>query len=92
MDSQWNPNLYEVWRKKIAKDIEKQTERRLHWDEKVPGICAGTKAAVPPAWCLPKDTRRRVRAPAPSALRAGRAARHQEGPGCWKSLGEIETK
>ena len=35
---------------------------------------------------------RRVRSPAPSPTRAGRAAWHQEGPGLWKSLWGIETK
>ena len=48
VNSQGNPSLYEVWWQKIAEDIEKQTVRRLHWDSKVPGICAGTKAAVAP--------------------------------------------
>ena len=42
VNSQWNPSLYEVWRTKIVEDIEKQTVKRLHWDGKVPGICAGT--------------------------------------------------
>ena len=41
---------------------------------------------------LPWDIGRRVKVPAPSPIRAGRAAWHQEGPGCWKSLGGIETK
>ena len=36
-----NPGLYEVWRPKIVEDIEKLTVMRLHWDGKVPGICAG---------------------------------------------------
>ena len=38
VNSQRIPNLYEVWKPKIAEDIEKQTVRRLHWDRKVPGI------------------------------------------------------
>ena len=41
-------HLIEVWRTKIAEDIEKQTVRRLHWDGKVPGICVGTEAAAAP--------------------------------------------
>ena len=45
-----------------------------------------------PALCLPQDTGRRVRSPAPSPTRAGRAAWHQEGPGFWKLLGGIEMK
>ena len=49
VNSQWNPSLYEVWRQKIAEDIEKQPVRRLCWDGKVPGICVGTKAAVAPS-------------------------------------------
>ena len=48
MNSQWNPSLYEVWRQKIAEDIEKQAVTRVHWDSKVPGICVETKAAVAP--------------------------------------------
>ena len=92
VNSQRNPSLYEVWKPKIPEDIEKQTVRTLHWDSKVPGICAGTKAAVAPARCLPQDMGKRVRSPAPFPTRAGRAAQHQEGPGCWKSLGGIETK
>ena len=90
--SQWNPRLYEVWRQKIAEDIEKQTVRRLHWDGKVPGFCSGTRAATAPSRCLLQDTKRRVRSPAPSTTRAGRAAQKQEGLGCWKLLGGIETK
>ena len=38
VNSQWNPSLYEVWRTKIAEDIEKQIVRRLCWDGKFPGI------------------------------------------------------
>ena len=34
----------------------------------------------------------RVRAPAPSPTRAGRAALHEMGPGLWKALGEVEMK
>ena len=48
VNNQWNPSLYEVWRPKIVEDIEKQTVRRLCWDAKVPGICAGTKATEAP--------------------------------------------
>ena len=85
-----SPSLYKVWRQKIAQDIEKQIVRRLCWDSKVPGICTRTKAAA--TWCLLQDMGRRVGAPAPSPTRAGRAAQHQEVPGCWKWLGEVETK
>ena len=46
-NSQQNPSLYEVWRPKIVEDIEKQTVKRLHWDSKVPGICAGNQATRP---------------------------------------------
>ena len=46
VNSQQNPSLCEVWRPKIAEDIEKQTVRRLLWDGKVPGICVGTRAAA----------------------------------------------
>ena len=46
VNSQHNLSLYEVWRPKIAEDIEKQTVRRLLWDGKVPGICVGTRAAA----------------------------------------------
>ena len=79
MNSQWNPSLYEVWRQKIAEDVEKQVVRRVCWDSKVPGICARTKVAVPLAWHVPQDTWRKVRSPAPSPSRAGRAARAPEG-------------
>ena len=41
---------------------------------------------------LLQDTERRARSAAPSSTRAGRAAWHQKGPGCWKSLQGIETK
>ena len=61
--SQRNPSLHEVWRQKIAEDIEKQTVRRVCWDTKVLGICAGTKAAAAPAWRLFQDTGRTVRRP-----------------------------
>ena len=37
-----------------------------------------------------QDMGRRVRSPAPSPTRAGRAAWHQEGPACWKSLWGLE--
>ena len=92
VNSQWNPSLYDVWRQKIAEDIKNQMVKTLCWDSNVPGICAGTRAAVPPAQHLPQDMGRRVRAPAPSSTRAGRAARHQKGFGWWKSLGGVETK
>ena len=46
----------------------------------------------PLAQRLLQDTGRRVRSSAPSPTRAGRAAWHQEGAGCWKSVGGIETK
>ena len=49
VNSQWNPSLYEVWRTKISENIEKQTVRRLHWDGKVPRICAETNAAAAPS-------------------------------------------
>ena len=49
VNSQLNPSLYEVWRQKIAEDIEKQTVKRLRWDGEVPGICVGTKAAMAPS-------------------------------------------
>ena len=39
---------------------------------------------------LPRDIGRRVKVPAPSPIRAGRAAWHQEGPACWKSLWGLE--
>ena len=74
MNSQWNPSLYEVWRQKIAEDVEKQVVRRVCWDSKVPGICARTKVAVPPGRCLLQDMGRRVRAPAPSPTREGSLA------------------
>ena len=92
VNSQWNPSLYEVWRPKIVEDIDKQTVRRLCGNAKVPGICAGTRLLWSSAQCLPQDTWRRVKSPAPSPTRAGRAAWHQEGTGCLKSLGGIETK
>ena len=92
VNSQQNPSLQEVWRQETAEDTEKQTARRVSWDGKVPGVCAGTTAAE--AWVphLSRDTGRRVRGPAPSPTRAGWAVRHQEGPGCWKSRGDVETK
>ena len=37
---------------KIVEDIEKQMVRRLRWDGKVPGICAGTQATVAPGSAL----------------------------------------
>ena len=46
VNNQLNPSLYEVWRQKIAEDIEKPVVRRLHWGGKVPGICARTKTAA----------------------------------------------
>ena len=72
--------------------FEKQMVKRLCWDGKAPGICAGTKAAVAPGLGPAVGYGRRVRSPATSLTRAGRAAWHQEGPGCWKLLGGIETK
>ena len=51
VNSQWNSSLYEVWRPKIAQDIENLTVRQLHWDSKIPGIFAGTKADE--AWPSP---------------------------------------
>ena len=49
MKGQQDPSLYEVWRPKTAEDIEKHMVKRLHWEGKVPGICAGTKDAVAPS-------------------------------------------
>ena len=46
VNSQQNPSLYEVWRPKIAEDIEKQLVRRLCWEGKVPGMCMGAKACI----------------------------------------------
>ena len=89
---QQNPSLYEVWRPKIVEGIDKQMVKRLHCDAKVPGISTGIQVAVALGLCLPQDTWRRVRSPAPSPTRTGRAAQHQEGLGCWKSLGGIEMK
>ena len=40
VNSQWNPSLYEVLRPEILEDIKKQMVRRLHWEGKVPGMCA----------------------------------------------------
>ena len=48
VNRQQNPSLYEIWRQKIAEDIEKPMMRRLRWDGKVPGICTRTKAAAAP--------------------------------------------
>ena len=48
VNSQWNPSFYEVWRQKIMEDIGKQMARRLCLDSKIPGNCAGTKAAAAP--------------------------------------------
>ena len=56
------------------------------------GSAQGTRLLWPPAWHLQQDTGRRVRSPAPSPTRPGRAAHYQEGPGCWKSLGGTEMK
>ena len=56
------------------------------------GSVQGPRLPWPPAWYLPQDMRRRVRSPAPSHTRAGRAARHQEKPGFWKSQKGIKTK
>ena len=78
VNSQWNPSLYEVWRPKIVEGIDKQMVKRLHCDAKVPGISTGIQVAVALGLCLPQDTWRRVRSPAPSLTRAGRAAWHQE--------------
>ena len=66
----------------------------MPWDGNVPGICAGTKAAVAPSpvWCLPQDMGKKVRSPAPSPTRAGSAGWHKEGPECFKSMGGIEMK
>ena len=33
---------------KTIEDVEKQTGRKLHWEGKVPGTCAGFKAAAVP--------------------------------------------
>ena len=41
--------LYEVWKPKIAEDVEKQTVRRLCRDSKFSGTCAGTKAVAVPS-------------------------------------------
>ena len=56
------------------------------------GYVQGPRPLWPLAQHLSQDTGRRVRLPIPSTTRAGRAAWHQEGPGCWKSLGGIETR
>ena len=56
------------------------------------GSAQGTRLLWPPAWHLQQDTGRRVRSPAPSPTREGRANKHQEGPRCWMSLGGIEMK
>ena len=48
VNSQQNPSLYEVWKPKIAEDIEKQMVRRLSRDGKIPGTCTGTMTAVVP--------------------------------------------
>ena len=53
-----------------------------------PGSVRQKRLLQLPVWSLPQDMRRRIRSP----TRAGRAARNQEGPGCWKWLGGIETK
>ena len=91
MNSQWNPSLYEVWRQKIVEDIEKQTVRRLQSPgERSLGSVQGPRLLWPLVRCLLQDTGRRVRSLAPSPTRAGRAAWHQEGPACWKSLWGLE--
>ena len=56
------------------------------------GTVQGHRPLWPPARHLPQDAGRRVRSPAPSNTRAARAARHQEGTGCWKLLGAIDMK
>ena len=56
------------------------------------GSAPGPRLLRHPTQRLLQDTGRRVRSPAPSPTRTRRAARHQEGLGCWNSLGGIETK
>ena len=56
------------------------------------GFAQGPRLLWPQTWRLPQDTWRRVRSPAPSPTREGRANKHQEGPRCWMSLGGIEMK
>ena len=56
------------------------------------GSAQGLRPLWPLGWCLPQVMGRRYISLAPSPIRAGRAAQHQEGCGCWKSLGGIETK
>ena len=52
----------------------------------------GTKAAVAPGTAPATGYGEEKRSPAPSPIRAGRAAWQQEEPGCCKSLGGTETK
>ena len=92
MNIQQNPNCMKFGGQKLLRTLKIQMVRRLRQEAKVPGICVVTKAAAAPSWHLLQDTGRRVRSPAPSPTRAGRAVWHQEEPGCWKPLGQIETK
>ena len=80
---------------KVVEDIEKQMVRRFLWDNKVPGTNAGTMAAA-----VPGSVNAR---PAAGFLeesqvndsfhcQRGGIQRHQDGPGCLKSLGGIKTK
>ena len=86
---QWNPS---IGRPKIAEDIEKTDSEEIALGWKGPWDLHRDLGLCGLGQCLPWDTGRTVRSPAPIPTRAGRAAWHQEGPGCWKSLGGIETR
>ena len=91
-NSQQNPSLYEVWRPKIVEDIEKQTVKRLHWDGKVPGICAGNQATEAPGPIPAAGYREEPQNISSLLYQSREGSRRQEGPGDQKYLGGIETK
>ena len=56
VNSQWNPSLYEVWRPKIAEDVEKQTVRRLCRAVQSLGSAWGPRLLWSLAQPLPQNT------------------------------------
>ena len=70
VNSQWNPSVHGRLEAKTIENIEKQTIRRLYWDNKVPGTRAGTRAAAAPS-LVPQDPWMRAKSTAPSPAKQG---------------------
>ena len=101
VNSQQNPSLCDIWKLKIAEDIEKQMIRRLFRNSKlVPGTLA--RAMTAGVSGLAPGMAAAARASEESQIsnynftalfppRAGKSVPHQESPRCLKSLGGIKT-